>query len=159
EPVAKILLRLASIPINNFDRSAVMDVVTASFYRDEKEGRRARPDYWRLVVAALNITKGETEWARLAGKRGTAILEGTIADPEDSEEATPTGDPSQVAFLWSRVSRLIHDCRRLPARGSISELTNAFRALATSHLMVPGLTMATAPGQPDPTVGSVINSA
>jgi len=159
EPVAKALLRLASLPVNDFDHVAVVDVVTASFYRGEAQELHARPDCWRNAVATLGITKGEGEWIRLAAPKAASILHDSRADPEDMDRTGPIDDPVQLAILWSRVSRLIRDCRALPLHGSISLLTDAFRALATMHFHVPGLTVPLASDEPEPTIGSLVKLA
>ncbi|HMF84790.1 MAG TPA: hypothetical protein VK598_00385, partial [Nitrospiraceae bacterium] len=47
EPLVKTLLRLASLPLNDFDRAAMLDVVTSPFYHNQSAGStRAdlRPD-------------------------------------------------------------------------------------------------------------------
>ncbi len=56
EPLAKTLLRLAALPLNDFDRVAMLDVVTSPFYRIQEAGSAGanlRPDLWRSVSQCL----------------------------------------------------------------------------------------------------------
>ena len=78
EPLVKALLRLASLPLNDFDRAAMLDVITAPFYRRSQEADSSntnfRPDIWRSLVYTLGITKGEAEWKRLGSPASLSIL-------------------------------------------------------------------------------------
>jgi ATP-dependent helicase/nuclease subunit B len=144
EPLVKTLLRLVSLPLNDFDRVAMLDVVTSPFYHAQGAGSarvNLRPDVWRSLVYTLGITKGEVEWRRLAEPASSSILRDAEAEAEEDDEATTVGmcETSQLTYLWEFVSQLIHDCRALPVRGSIGTLTDAFLTLVESHVHVPGL--------------------
>src|SRR5437016_8150465 len=164
EPLVKTLLRLASLPLNDFDRAAMLDVVTSPFYHNQRVGTtRAdlRPDIWRSLVYTLGITHGEAEWRRLAEPASSSILR----DAEtklDEDNQTMVGT-SQLTYLWEFVSQLIHDCLALPAKGSIGTLTDAFLTLMKSHVHVPDLLAAPSTELPEPAdltkVGSLIRSA
>jgi ATP-dependent helicase/nuclease subunit B len=167
EPLVKTLLRLASLPLNDFDRAAMLDVVTSPFYHNQNAGSiRAdlRPDIWRSLVYTLGITHGEAEWGRLAEPASSSILRDAEAEPdEDSDATVGVPDTSQLTYLWELVSRLIHDCLALPAQGSIGTLTDAFLTLIKSHVHVPDLLAAPSTELPEPAdltkVGSLIRSA
>jgi ATP-dependent helicase/nuclease subunit B len=167
EPLVKALLRLASLPLNDFDRAAMLDVVTSPFYhaQDTSSVRsNLRPDIWRSLVYTLGITKGEAEWRRLAESASASILRDAAVElDEDDQTIVGTIETSQLRYLWELVSRLIHDCRVLPAQGSIGALTDAFLTLVKSHIHVPGLGDAPSPESYDPTdltkVGSLIRSS
>ncbi len=143
EPLVKTLLRLASLPLNDFDRTAVLDVVTSPFYNAEGAGAsnaNLRPDIWRSLVHTLGITKGEAEWRRLAEPASSSILSDAEADTdEDDEPMRMTSVTTQPTYLWELVSRLIQDCQALPAQGSIGTLTDAFLTLVKSHIHMPDL--------------------
>jgi ATP-dependent helicase/nuclease subunit B len=144
EPLVKSLLRLASLPLNSFDRTAMLDVLASPFYRTQVDGKtpfEPRPDMWRLAVSTLGIVKGEADWARLAADDATSILQEAAGDL-DEEDHTRMGpsDPAQVRLLWSLASRLIDDCRALPQRGAIGRLTESFLALVQAHFVIPGWT-------------------
>ncbi|MGH7164953.1 MAG: PD-(D/E)XK nuclease family protein, partial [Nitrospiraceae bacterium] len=145
EPAAKVLLQLARLPITGFYRAPVLDVLTSPFYRverDETAGIEPRPDLWQLAVSSLGITSGEEEWRRLAsaGQIETWVGEGEEPDDERIEGAGRIQvGTAQLRVLWRLVSRLIRDCRALPAQGSMADLTEAFLALAAEHLAIPGL--------------------
>lgn len=167
EPLVKTLLRLASLPLNDFDRAAMLDVVTSPFYHNQRAGptrAHLRPDIWRSLVYTLGITHGEAEWRRLAEPASSSILRDTETEPdEDTQTMVGTGGTSQLTYLWEFVSQLIHDCRALPAQGSIGTLTDAFLTLMTSHVHVPDLLAAPSTELPEPAdltrVGSLIRSA
>jgi ATP-dependent helicase/nuclease subunit B len=139
EPLVKILLRLATLLLNDFDHAAMLDVVTSPFYHAQatgSTGANLRPEIWRSLVYTLGITKGEAEWRRLAEPASSSIL----LDAEGKfDGADRTFYAVQLAYLWERVSQLIHDCRALPAQGSIGTLTDAFLTLINSHIHVPNL--------------------
>ncbi|HEX4969287.1 MAG TPA: PD-(D/E)XK nuclease family protein, partial [Nitrospiraceae bacterium] len=143
EPLVKTLLRLASLPLHDFDRTAMLDVVTSPFYSGlEADPAREnfRPDVWRFLVSTLGITKGEAEWRRLAEPASSSILRDTAAEPDEADQTIARkGDAAQLTYLWEIVSRLIQDCRALPAQGSIGVLTDAFHALVKSHVHLPEL--------------------
>ncbi len=143
EPVVKTMLRLASLPVNDFDRDAVLDVVTSPFYYARGAGtpqENFRPDLWRSLVYTLGITKGVTEWSRLAAPASSSILRDAKAEHDERDEAqTLTNEAAQLTCLWELISQLIHDCGVLPARGSIGALTEAFLSLVKSHVLVPSL--------------------
>jgi ATP-dependent helicase/nuclease subunit B len=167
EPLVKTLLRLASLPLHDFDRAAMLDVVTSPFYSAQgpgSAGANLRPDIWRSLVYTLGITKGEVEWRRLAEPASSSILRDAEAESdEDDRTAAGASDASQLAYLWERISRLIHDCRALPAHGSIGTLTDAFLTLMNSHVYVPDLFDRPSSESLEPTdlskVGALIRSA
>ncbi len=143
EPLVKILLRLASLPLHDFDRAVMLDVVTSPFYHAQGAGSdRAhfRPDTWRFLVYTLGITKGETEWRRLAEPASSSILRDAEAESdEDDQTMAGTCDAAQLTYLWGVVSQLIRDCRALPTQGSVGVLTDAFLTLVKPHVHVPDL--------------------
>jgi len=153
EPLVKTLLRLAFLPLNDFDRAAMLDVVTSPFYRVQgvgSAGADLRPDIWRSLVYTLGITKGEAEWKRVAEPASSSTLRDAEAElGKDDERRVGSYDPSQLRYLWAVVSRLIHDCRALPAQGSIGALTEAFLQLAQSHIHAPGLSDPSSTGSPE----------
>ena len=167
EPLVKTLLRLASLPLNDFDRAAMLDVVTSPFYHAEAAGNSRenfRPDLWRSLVYTLGITKGEAEWRRLVEPASSSILRDAEAEPdEDDQPMVGTRAIAQLTYLWELVSRLIHDCRALPAQGSIGTLTDVFLTLVKSHVHVPDLFDIPLSESPEPTdlskVGSLIRSS
>jgi ATP-dependent helicase/nuclease subunit B len=167
EPLVKTLLRLASLPLHDFDRAAMLDVVTSPFYHAQGAGsarENLRPDIWRSLVYTLGITQGEAEWRRLAEPASSSILRDAEAQSdEDDQPMVGMCDISQLTYLWELVSRLIQDCRALPAQGSIGTLTDAFLALMNSHVHVPDLFAALSTEFPEPAnltkVGLLIRSA
>ena len=154
EPAAKALLQLARLPLTGFYRAPVLDVLTSPFYRVERNetaGIEPRPDLWQLAVGSLGITRGEEEWRRLASAgqveiwvgegRGQGQGQGIDQDDERIEEGAGWVriEVAQLRLLWRLVSRLIQDCRALPAQGSMADLTEAFLTLAARSLAIPGL--------------------
>ena len=166
EPMVKTLVRLASLPRYNFDRAAMLDVVTSPFYHVQGVGPTRpdlRPDLWRALVYTLGITKGEAEWKRLAEPASVSILRDAEAEPdEDDQTIVRPCEATQLTYLWEVVSKLIHDCHALPAQGSIGTLTEAFLTLVQSHVHVPDLFDIPSSGARESTnlskVGSLIRS-
>ncbi|WP_455379506.1 PD-(D/E)XK nuclease family protein, partial [Petrachloros mirabilis] len=152
EPLVKALLRLASLPVNDFDRSAVLDVVASPWYRIQQDGDlwfAPRPDLWRIMASNLGITKGQSEWARLSDAAASSILKEALDLREEEETARVTADdPGQLRLFSILVTNLIQDCDALPRQGSIVELTQAFRSVIQSHMSIPGWTSEAAPATP-----------
>src|SRR5580765_4960712 len=143
DPLVKTLLRLASLPLHDFDRTAMLDVVTSPFYsalEADPARKNFRPDVWRFLVSTLGITKGEAEWRRLAEPASSSILRDAEGMPDEVDQTIAgTCDTAQLTYLWEIVSQLIRDCRALPAQGSIGALTEAFLALVKYHVHLPEL--------------------
>jgi ATP-dependent helicase/nuclease subunit B len=142
EPIVKVLLQLSTLPVNGFYWAAMLDVLTSPLFRLDDAGSRgeARPDLWKLAVRALNITRGEDEWRRLACVSGASLVTGRDEEGEEGGAGRQGIDAQQLRLLWQAVSRLIADCRALPTRGSAAQLTDAFFDLAAKHLLLPGPT-------------------
>lgn len=141
-PLCKTLLALAALPVTDFYRIAVLDVVTSPFYRRPVNSHAGalspvyRPEQWRAAVEALNITHGLDEWKRLEQASASALeVDG------DGEEAGALGPfevaPEIIASLWNTVSPLLASYGDLPTRGSFGTLFEAFRRLAAAHLRRP----------------------
>ena len=142
EPVCKVLLQLASLPLNDFYRTGVLDVVTSPLHRSSLRHRTSepfRPDLWKLVAPALHITHGMEEWKRLE-QASRSILE--IEGESDHGTGERLGiDPDVIALFWDVVSELLAHCLALPQRGTILQLVEAFQRLVSQHLMGPDETI------------------
>jgi len=162
EPVTKVVLQLAELPLTAFYRPAVLDVVGSPFYRLPPglgTTVEPRPDLWRLAAGLLGITRGEEEWKRLERFDGIgAGLPGGEYGEHVDELQHPAVDAAQCRLLWVAVSRMITACRALPERGSPAALTDAFLDLVSGHLVVPGLTEAL-DGRSEATVGEAFIGA
>ncbi|HKY70603.1 MAG TPA: hypothetical protein VJL88_01665, partial [Nitrospira sp.] len=137
-PLSKIVLLLATLPMHDFYRAAVLDVVSSPFYVKRGRGRADlspayRPEQWRAVVEALHITHGLDEWKRLERFSRSALdVDG------GSEEISAMGPfriaPEVIGFLWDTVSELLTSCAALPAKGSLQTLLQAFEQLMENRL-------------------------
>src|SRR5262245_36434780 len=140
QPLCKTLLLLATLPINDFYRTAVLDIVTSPFYArsvsDERPSAAYRPEQWKTVVDALNITHGLGEWERL--KRWCqAALEVDGEGDEIGALGPVKIAPEVIALLWDSVSRLLAAYSTLPTKGAAGTLLQAFQRLAHEHLRWP----------------------
>ncbi|MEQ1796280.1 MAG: PD-(D/E)XK nuclease family protein [Nitrospira sp.] len=136
EPLCKVLLQLVSLPLNDFYRTTVLDVVTSSLYASDLLNPSQpgyRPEQWKMAVLSLHITRGVEEWKRLE-QACQATLE--LVDGEEQERAIAGLDISAgvIALLWQVVSQLLTDGVALPQRGTVSQLVAACRDLAHRHL-------------------------
>ena len=137
-PLCKTLLLLAALPVNDFYRTAVLDLVTSPFFANPVLGRSGpstvyRPEQWKAIVEALNITHGVDEWKRLERASQSALdLDG------DGDEIGALGPlrvaPEVIAVLWSTVSRVLTSCSALPAQGPYGTLLEAFQLLLQEQL-------------------------
>jgi ATP-dependent helicase/nuclease subunit B len=138
EPLCKTWLQLATLPLNDFYRTAVLDVVSSPLYRSELltgAGAYRRPDLWKLMVSALHITRGKEEWARLdvaarAGAENTESKEDLSAGPLDMP-------PDVIRSFWLVVSDLMAGVAALPASGTVRHLVASFRGVVGRHLSRP----------------------
>jgi len=136
EPLCKVLLQLATLPLNDFYRTTVLDVVTSPLYATDllDHGQPGyRPEQWKMVVPGLQITRGVEEWKRLE-QASRMTLE--LADGDEQGGAIDGLDiaPDVITLLWQVVSQLLTDCLALPRRGTVGQLINACRNLARQHL-------------------------
>ncbi len=139
EPICKVLLQLAALPLNDFYRTTVLDVVTSPLYATalcDDASPHYRPEQWKLVVPALQITRGIEEWRRLEQASGSALeLDG---GGEDVCGVDALGIPPDViGLLWQVVAQLLTDCAALPQRGTVGQLVEAFQQVVGRHLRRP----------------------
>ena len=140
QPLCKTFLLLATLPVDDFYRTAVLDIVTSPFYLrpvHHSDGRYAayRPEQWKAVVEALNITHGLEEWRRLERSGQSLEVDGD-GDETAALDALEVA-PEVVALLWDTVSQLLNACSALPTRGAFGTLLEAFQLLARQHLERP----------------------
>jgi ATP-dependent helicase/nuclease subunit B len=139
EPLCKTILQLGSLPLNDYGYRTVLDIVTSPFYRSqlcEQFPDHVRPDFWKLVVPALHITRGREEWERLKSAGRTAVEIETRQ--EESGAAGSLDVPQPVVWLlWQIVSELLDDCAALPPSGTIGGLMDVFQRLIGQHLRLP----------------------
>lgn len=139
EPVCKVLLQLASLPLNGFYRATVLDVVTSPLYattlcNDASPGYR--PEQWKLIVPALQITRGIEEWQRLEQASRSALeLDG--GDEERGALGSLDIAPEVIGLLWQVVSQLLADSANLPQQGTVGQLVEALQNLVSQHLRRP----------------------
>ena len=139
EPLCKTILQLASLPLTDYYRTAMLDVVSSPLYWSdlcEETPEHVRVDLWKLVVPALHITRGVEEWARLeTASRAAVEIEG---GQEEGGAAGPLDVPPPVVqMLWHVVSQLLADCAALPTRGTVGQLVEPFLRLLGQHLHRP----------------------
>jgi ATP-dependent helicase/nuclease subunit B len=138
EPLCKILLQLATLPLDDFYRATVLDVVTSPLYAAvlcNEKCAHYRPEQWKILVPALQITRGIEEWRRLE-QASCSPLE------FDGEENLDAGGSCEIApevtrLLWQVVSQLFADCSALPQRGTVGILVAAFQRLLDQHVRCP----------------------
>lgn len=139
EPLCKTIHQLASLPLNDYYRTAMLDVVTSPLYWSrhcEASPVHVRPDLWKLVVPALHITRGIEEWARLEAA-GHAAVEIEAGQEEGGAAGPLDVPPPVVRLLWQVVSQLLSDCSALPTSGTVGRLVDAFQRLIGQHLRRP----------------------
>lgn len=139
EPLCKVMLQLAALPLNDFYRTPVLDVVTSPLYAPDQLDHRHRgyrPEQWKLAVPGLQITRGAEEWKRLE-RASRMTLE--LADGDEQDRMLDDLDiaPEVIALLWQVVSQLLTECLALPQRGTAGQLIAACRDLARRHLAGP----------------------
>jgi ATP-dependent helicase/nuclease subunit B len=141
EPLCKVFLQLASLPVNDFYRTAMLDVIGSPLYLSSVDATGSvsyRPEQWSAIVSAFRITHGRHEWKRLQ-RAGRSAL--TLDEDTDDAESGPSLkiEPDVIALCWKLVSRLLDECAALPERGSIGQLLDAFRDLVMRHFRKPDI--------------------
>jgi ATP-dependent helicase/nuclease subunit B len=143
EPICKLLLQLASLPLNDFYHASVLDVVTSPLYLTDSYDDLStsyRPEQWRLLVQALHITHGVEEWKRLEQASQASL----VLDGEESLVDSLAIAPEVISLLWQVVLQLTQDCSALPLRGTIGQLVTACRVLVVRRLRRPEAAASTA---------------
>ncbi len=136
EPTCKLVLQLASLPLSDFYRGSVLDVVTSPLYETDlfdDLSESYRPDQWKLLVQALHITRGVEEWKQLEQASQAAL----ILDGEESPIGSLAIAPGVIGLLWEVVAQLMEDCSLLPSRGTIHQMVTACRTLVERRLRRP----------------------
>jgi ATP-dependent helicase/nuclease subunit B len=138
EPVCKVLLQLASLPLNDFYRTDVLDVLTSPLYKTplcDGTSEQFRPDLWKLIVPALHITRGREEWKRVEQASRSAL---EIEEGAEHGATERMGIASEVIGLfWDVVSELLTHCAALPQLGTVAQLVETFQRLLSQHLIHP----------------------
>ncbi|MBK9308012.1 MAG: exodeoxyribonuclease V subunit gamma [Nitrospira sp.] len=136
EPICKLVLQLASLPLSDFYRGSVLDVVTSPLYKTDLSddlSESYRPDLWKVLVQALHITHGVEEWRRLERASHAAL----IVEEDESPIGSLAIATGVIDLLWQVVSQLMEDCSHLPSRGTISQMVTAYRTLVERRLRRP----------------------
>ncbi|HEY5932937.1 MAG TPA: PD-(D/E)XK nuclease family protein [Nitrospira sp.] len=147
EPICKLVLQLATLPVNDWYRAAVLDVVTSPLYVTDLYDELSasyRPEQWKLLVQALHITHGVEEWKRLERASQAAL----VLDGEESLVGSLAIAPEVISLLWQVVAQLTQDCSALPSRGTIGQMVTACRALVDRRLRRPDAAASTADDGP-----------
>lgn len=134
DPLCKVLLQLATLPLNDFYRTTVLDVVTSSLHvaaLSHESSEWYRPDQWKLLVPALQITHGLEEWKRLDQASRSSI---ELGGKEESSSDSLGIAPGVMGLLWQILSQLFGDCAALPQRGAVGALVDAFEQLVRQQL-------------------------
>lgn len=139
EPLCKVLLQLLTLPLNDFYRTTMLDVVTSPLLASDRLDQTAagyRPEQWKMAVPSLQITRGVEEWKRLEQASRSAL---ELVDGEEQGRAIDGPDIASdvITLLWHVVSDLLTDCLALPQRGTIGQLIKASRQLTRRHLADP----------------------
>ena len=142
EPICKLVLQVASLPLNDLYRASVLDVVTSPLYVTDLYDELStsyRPEQWKLLVQALHITHGIEEWKRLERASQAAL----VLDGEESVVGSLAIAPEVISLLWLVVSQLTQDCGALLSRGTIGQMVAACRALIERCLRRPDAAVST----------------
>ena len=141
EPLIKHLIQLSSLPLTDFYWRDVLDIVASPFYRLDRFGisrDEIQPELWHQTVRALGIHRGQEHWSRLSSLRGGGANKELGRELSKGEDERVGIDPKHLQLLDRFITELIADCHALPTQGTISDLTEAFLALAKTHMALPG---------------------
>jgi len=136
EPLCKLLLQLASLPINDFYGTTVLDLIASPLYRSFKPldgSPHYRPEQWKAMVSALRITHGRDEWERVKRASQSAL---TLQDERDEEVQGGSLEvvPEVAALCWQVVEELFRSCETVPVQATIREHVDVLEQLASRHL-------------------------
>jgi len=139
EPLCKILLQLAFLPINDFYGTTVLDIMTSPLFRSSQpldDSPHYRPEQWKAMVSGLRITHGRDEWERVKRVSRSVLM---LQDEGDEEVQGGSLDvvPEVAALCWQVVEELLQSCETVPMQGTIRELVDALEQLAARHLSRP----------------------
>lgn len=133
EPICKLVLQLAALPLNDLYRASVLDIVTSPLYITDLYDELSepyRPEQWRVLAQALHITHGLEEWKRLEQASRAAL----VLESEEGFVGSPAIAPEVINLLWHIVSQLAQDCSAIPSRGTIGHMATVCRALVDRRL-------------------------
>ncbi len=139
EPLCKVMLQLASLPISDFYATTVLDVVASPLYRSSTPLDRNphyRLEQWKAMVSALSITHGRGEWERVKQVSQSVL---TLQDEgvEEVQGGTLDVAPEVAALCWRVIEELFQSCEGIPTHGTIREFLDALEQLVSRHLSRP----------------------
>ena len=133
-PLTKAAILLLTLPVKNFLRGPVIDLLSSPFFRLQNAGDQSllRPDYWDLASRELAICKGLAEWRRLRRYRHRDLVLRQTSD--DDEPRVIRISAAQMAALADTVESLAADLRRLPTQASWQAYVSAWKILLEKYL-------------------------
>jgi ATP-dependent helicase/nuclease subunit B len=133
-PLAKAALLLVNLPLKDFVRSHVIDLVDSPFFKFPSRGRTVpRPDLWDVATRRLGVGKGIEEWRRLEKYLARDIV-AAESDDEEGELRKFNVPGEQVRALWNLFTELRGDLESFPKEAPWSRYVTAWRELQTKWL-------------------------
>ncbi len=137
-PLAKAALLLVNLPLRDYLRSHVIDLVDSPFFNSRPSAPEKippRPDLWDLLTRRLAIGKGIEEWRRLEKYLLQDVVLAESAD-EDDQARKLTVPANQVQALWHLFGELHGDLESLPKEASWSRYVEMWQDLQKKWLGV-----------------------
>jgi ATP-dependent helicase/nuclease subunit B len=123
-PFVQSLLRLLTLPVSDYARDHVMDVLTSPCFRGAAhglDGESPRPDLWGFASRRLGMTKGKNEWTRFF-----RVLEKEGGKQEGRQKGAKLNAMShEQIYACGETLRVLFDALdRLPQRASYDEFVD-----------------------------------
>jgi len=155
-PLVKAILLLIHLPLRDYLRSHVIDLIGSPFFRNSSGKNFSRPDFWDLLTRRLGITKGREEWRRLE-----RYMDNNVGLPESTnDEENPRKiliPASEVRALWNLFTELHGDLSALPKEGTWSEYAALWQSLFKKWLGIePAPRSDSSPGLVEQTVVEIL---
>lgn len=133
-PLAKAALLLVNLPLKDYVRSHVTDLVDSPFFKiPRRERRRARPDLWDLATRRLGVAKGWEDWRRLEKYIARDIVVAEAGEEDDAPRKISI-PAAQTRALWNIFSALRMDLETLPKEAAWSRYVGLWQALQAKWL-------------------------
>ena len=136
-PLVQTVLRLLAIPISDFPRDQVMDVLNSPYFHlkeNDSQSCTPRPDLWDRASRRLGVTKGLVEWERfvrvIKNEQATKKARNRVSKPD-----ALTHDQIQACDEVLQV--LFSALKRIPSHASYGVFVDQIQELVERFVIPP----------------------
>jgi len=136
-PYVQAFLRLLMIPVSDFRRDHIMDVLTSPYLQWSphwQKGEMPQPELWDRASRRLGVTKGLSEWERFVRMiKNESRRKGTRQKVPTSEAMSQ----GQVEACEKTLNQIVEAVKRIPSSATYDVFVDRVMTLVEEFLMPP----------------------